>query len=193
MREMTYRGFLERYVRRLSACGCGSMRKLAREVEQDRNERLAVPLVLLAYHTERCGLVRVEAVPGGLLAPELERVSSFGSQEGLQAAMAELRWEDGPLPTEYYKVWESFLARRGRYDERSVKAAMRDRVLAARKVSGESLYRMAKSTGLNQGAVGDFVNRGMLSRLGTDSLDRLVAHAEAEAGDGYRWQWPGVA
>lgn len=183
MYNLAFRTYLEGYVRSLSLCGSGRMRVLAREVESRTNSRLLEPLVVLAAVTGRLHLLEREALPGGLLEPELALMRDLGSPETLVSLLKGDR-EPGvaPLRPEYRKVWRSYTARALASDDGLVRYALRDRVLRARETSGESYYSMAMATGLNGGAVWDALARGNVKRLSRKSMEALATHAEAVAG-----------
>ena len=61
MRELTFVGFLSRYVRELSMSGTNSISKLAREAATN-NYRLREPLLLYALSTDNSALLLVQSI-----------------------------------------------------------------------------------------------------------------------------------
>lgn len=177
MRELSFKGFLEQYVRGLSRDQSGlHLRRLAREAETPAGRRLLVPLVLLALVTDRLHLLDGEASPDGCLDTELARVRRLGAG-AVVGALGTPDWSgEGPLPVEYYKARRAYVSARDRFDETAAKEALRCRALERQAASGTTTYRAAADLSLNEGALWDFLARGNLAALTRDDARRVAEY-----------------
>lgn len=188
MGTLSFTTLLEGYVRYLSYRDgkekTGRLRALAREVERERNYRLLEPLVLLAFLTDRMHLLAAEAVPGGILEPEIKLMSSFESKDDLLAELARQRWflED-PLRNEYLKVWRYYVCERDRKKhEAEHKSLVRERLLPLMGQQGLTPGGVARELGLNRGAVWDWLVRGNPHSLSMESVRTVADHVREHSG-----------
>lgn len=175
MRQLTFSGFLDSYVRYLSG---ESTLALARLVSLLPSEpRLAEPLLLWATVTGRSErLARLLAGNEELLA-ELRQVVSLWEAGRLEDALSS---EDSRLRPEYAKAWRSYVARRDAPARDSrLKLEARERILALESEKDVSRYRMAKDLGLNPGNLHAFLAQGDPKKLALEKAYRLVEYLEA--------------
>ena len=132
MRELTFAGFLSRYVRDLSVSGTNAISKLAREAS-DNNYRLREPLLLYALFSDSTRLL-CGSVENDTLNEKFNAVlDQYGKTQMLQA----LENNDPNLPAEYRKVWRSYLARKNRKQtDAQTKELIRQRILSVQKEKG---------------------------------------------------------
>ena len=174
MRRLTFKGFLESYVKYLAAEDTVDLTRLASVVSGE--PRLAEPLVLWAVVTGR-GARLAELLEEKPLAAEVravERLAEAGRlEETLAAAGPELR-------PEYVKAWRSYVSRRDAASrDARLKLEARQRVLALEAEKGVTRYRMAKALGLNPGNLSAFLVQGNASKLSLDKAFQLVRYLEA--------------
>ena len=174
MRRLTFKGFLESYVKYLAAEDTVDLTRLASLLPGE--PRLAEPLVLWAVVTGR-GARLAALLEENPLAPEVravERLAEAGRlEETLAAAGPELR-------PEYAKAWRSYVSRRDAASrDARLKLEARERVLALEVVKGVTRYRMAKTLGLNPGNLNAFLVQGNASKLSLDKAFQLVRYLEA--------------
>ena len=103
MRELTFPGFLTKYVRSLSLSDTNSVRALAREAAEE-NPRLREPLFLYALYTGKQHLLMKEVKNTGLDLVYGSLLTDH-TYETIEAALQ----KGGVLPPEYDKVWRSLV------------------------------------------------------------------------------------
>lgn len=177
MRMLTFKGFLESYLKHLSGQQTASLSKLAPLTED--NKRLVEPLLLWAVVTNKtrtlAKLLQDQDQPK--LQDELVRLATMEAASQLESVLS----GSGPaLREEYLKVWRSYVARRDAHlrDER-LKLVARERVLALEEQTRVSRYRMAKDLRLNQGNLYAFLNQGNPQKLSLERAYELVNYLES--------------
>ena len=174
VRRLTFKGFLESYVKYLAAEDTVDLTRLASVLSDE--PRLAEPLVLWAVVTGR-GVRLAELLEEKPLASEVRAVEQLAEagrlEETLAAAGPELR-------PEYVKAWRSYVSRRDAASrDARLKLEARQRVLALEAEKGVTRYRMAKALGLNPGNLSAFLVQGNASKLSLDKAFQLVRYLEA--------------
>ncbi len=177
MRRLTFPGFLDRYVRELSAENTGALYSLAREAVH-ANPRLREPLFLYALSTGRERTLS-KAVKGTALEAEFEQIQSRYSYpdllKALQAVPCDLR--EG-----YQKVWRSYQSEANAYERDSrVKALMRMRILALQKEKGISTYRICRDLNLNTANVNAWIKNDDGRKISLPSARKVLEYAEQSA------------
>ena len=99
MRELTFRGFLTQYVKRLSVQETNSLYKLAAEASKS-NARLREPLLLYAVYSEKQDVL-LQATKDPAM---YETYQVIISRYDADAMTALLETSSSALPTEYHKV-----------------------------------------------------------------------------------------
>lgn len=175
MRRLTFKGFLESYVRHLAGrntLALGQIAVLARS-----EPRLVEPLLLWAATTGRAS--RLSEMLGGdvELKLELADLALLDEQGRLETVLSD---PGSLLRPEYAKVWRSYVVRRdaGKRDAQ-LKLQARKRVLALEVQKGVSRYRMAKDLGLNPGNLHAFLSQANPSKVSLDHAYELVRYLEA--------------
>lgn len=174
MRQLTFAGFLDAYVRALAGCDTRSLPQL---VELSRTQpRLVHPLLLWAVTTGRAERL-------SRLLTDSQPKSDLTTLSHLQAAgtlVAALEDEAPQLAPEYAKVWRSYVAKRDAHlRDSQLKLAARQRVLDLESQKHVTRYRMAKDLGLNPGNLHAFLAQGNASKLSLDRAFALVEYLEA--------------
>lgn len=175
MRRLTFKGFLQSYVRALSGEHTLSLRKLAALSEAE--PRLVAPLLLWAVVTDRAE--RLDDLLEGrpTLRQELRSLMRLESNGRLQA---ELSASDSDLRPEYLKVWSSYVARRDAMKrDKDLRLEVRKRVLNLEAQKNVTRYRMAKDLGLNPGNLHAYLSQGNPTKLSLDRVSDLVRYLEA--------------
>lgn len=181
MRMLSFKGFLEAYLRHLSGQESLALSCLAPLASTQK--RLVEPLVLWAVTTEKTGTLSKHFAGQPKLLAELHQLATLADAGLLEAALST---GDSTLRSEYLKVWRSYVVRREAHsrDER-LKLEARRRVLALEASGQVTRYRMAKDLGLNQGNLFAFLKQGNPKKLSLDRAYELVEYLEA-AGDSCR-------
>lgn len=103
MRELTFKGFLAQYVRRLSLSDTNGFYKLAKEASSI-NPRLREPLLLYALYSGKQPIL-LQATKDHKLHAEYRAMLLQHSAD----SMTKLFEEESPLlPPEYHKIWKSY-------------------------------------------------------------------------------------
>lgn len=175
MRQLTFKGFLEAYVRHLSGRRTGSLTELTALL--DSNKRLREPLVLWAVETKRSERLSRLLPDDERVQSELRLLTSFGEAGQLEELLSR---KDSGLRPEYLKVWQSYVVRRDAHtrDER-LKLEARKKDLALESTRQVSRYRMANDLGLNQGNLHAFLSQGNPSKLSLRRAYELVDYLES--------------
>jgi hypothetical protein len=175
MRQLTFSGFLDSYVRYLSGESTFALPRLVALLPSE--PRLAEPLLLWATVTGRSErLARLLAGNQDLLG-ELRQLVSLWEARRLEDALSS---EDSRLRPEYAKAWRSYVTRRDAPDrDARLKLEARDRILALESKKSVSRYRMAKDLGLNPGNLHAFLSQGDPKKMALEKAYRLVEYLEA--------------
>ena len=174
MRQLTFPGFLDRYVRELSIENAGALYSLAREAMSE-NPRLKEPLYLYALSTGREKTL-LKAVRGTALENEYRELQSRYSYSDLLKAFQEIPCN---LPEGYQKVWRSYQSEAHSYDRDSrVKELIRLRIIALQKENGISTYRICKELCLNNSNVNAWLKNADGRKVALDSAREVLDYVE---------------
>ena len=177
MRELTFVGFLRRYVRDLSISGTNSISKLSYEAARE-NFRLREPLLLYAlFSGKEASLLR--SAEGTTLEELYSSVLDRYSKEQMLHAFLT---SDSGLPSAYHKVWRSYLAQKNRKDtDAQTKELMRQRILAMQADKGVSNYRIYKELNLNPGNINDWLKNGAGEKVSLATARRAFEYVNSYA------------
>lgn len=175
MRELTFTGYLTKYVRALSSYDTGSLYKLAAEAAKD-NPRLREPLLLYALFSDNADVLLRASKDKNLHSAYHDMLSQY-SKEDMYTA---LQQEDSKLPVEYQKVWASYLSLKNRHQgENETKALMRNRVLKLQQATKITNYRIYKELGLNPGNVNAWLKHGASEKVSLGTARKVLHYIEA--------------
>jgi hypothetical protein len=170
MRKLTFKGFLASYVKELSHSGTVDVSALAKEATKD-NFRLRAPLVLYAVVHGKSGLLRRELISNVCKEALLQTLDI------LDQSNVEMMLEQGNLPEEYVKVWNSFKVRRDRpQNDEALKAAMRTKIIQLQKDKNCSNYRLYKDLKLNPGNVNSWLKHGDGSKVSYQTAQQIITY-----------------
>ena len=174
MRQLTFRGFLERYVQSLSGKHTTSIYANVREINEG-NYRLREPLFLYAASTGKLRVL-LRAAKGTAL---FEAYQELAEDYSGQALFRSLENEPTTLPPEYARIWHSFQSEK-RMGERDVrlKTIMRERVLALQKEKGITAYRICKDLGLNNANVNAWLKNAAQNKVGIHTARAVLTYVE---------------
>ena len=174
MRELTFKGFLAQYVKRLSKFDTNSLYKLAEEASSD-NPRLKEPLLLFALYSGKQTVLLQATKDQNLLAEYQEMVSLYSADQ-----MTRL-FEDNVsvLPNEYHKVWRSFQSQKNRgQSDAHTKELMRLKVKRLQEQCGVSNYRIYTDLKLNPGNVNAWLKHGVVDKVSLETARRTLRYVE---------------
>lgn len=181
MRMLTFKGFLESYLKHLAGLQTTALSELAPLTEH--NKRLAEPLVLWAVVTNKTNTLSRLLQDQPRLKNELASLATLAAANQLESALSA---SSPDVREEYLKVWRSYVARRDAHsrDER-LKLEARKRVLALETQKHVTRYRMAKDLRLNQGNLYAFLNQGNPRKLSLARAYELVRYLESSDQDAH--------
>lgn len=172
MRELTFAGFLKRYVRELSAGDTNSLYSLAGEAGHD-NPRLREPLFLYAMFTGKEDVL-LKAAKDESLRNAYRRMLEGYDKEDIRRA---LEADDPALGEAYRKVWRSYRGQKNRREtDDETKALMRKRILAMQKEMNVSNYRIYTDLGLNPGNLNAWLKHGESGKVSLSTARRALAY-----------------
>ena len=170
MRKLTFKGFLTQYVKDLSYAGTTDLATLAEEATHN-NFRLRAPLLLYAVKWEKTDLLRSHFMKADGAEELLHMLSSLEKIE-LEDAL-----ENGKLPEEYLKVWNSFKVRRDKpKNEEELKESMRRKILQLQQAKQCSNYRLYKDLKLNPGNINSWLKNGDGSKVSYQTASRIITY-----------------
>lgn len=177
MQELTFKGFLSKYVRSLSSQNTNSLYKLAAEAATD-NPRLREPLFLFALYSQKQDVL-LQATKDSKLYAEYSRMTAQYTQDEMTKALE----DTSPLlPFEYHKVWKSYLSRKnkGQSDDHT-KELMRQKVKRLQEKHGVTNYRIYTDLKLNPGNLNAWLKHGDSEKVSLDTARRTLQYVEARA------------
>ena len=170
MRELTFAGFLSRYVRDLSTSGTNSISKLSHEAAKE-NYRLREPLLLYALFSGKEDLL-FRSIENSILK---EKYLNLHNQYTKDQLLYALMNNDSKIPAEYRKIWRSYKAQKNRKDtDAKTKEMMRQRILEMQKDKGVSNYRIYKELDLNPGNINDWLKNGAGEKVSLATARRTL-------------------
>lgn len=175
MRALSFTGYLESYVLRLSGGQTLALRELLATAKHE--SRLSEPLLLWAVKSGKAASLKKLLAGNDQVLEELEELDSLEQQGVLETALSS---KDSHLSVEYQKVWLSYLARAnaGKRDEQ-LKLEARQVALDLEARKGVTRYRMAKDLQLNPGNLHAFLAQANVSKVSLDRALGLVRYLRA--------------
>ena len=173
MRELSFCGFLKRYVRELSFQDTTSLYKLSAEAARD-NPRLREPLFLYALYANKLNVLLM-ACKGKKLFDSYELMLGYSADE-----MTVLLSEQSPkLAPEYNKVWKSYQSQKNRYkSENETKELMRKKVKHLQEETGVTNYRIYTDLKLNPGNLNAWLKHGDSEKVSLDTARQTLRYVE---------------
>ena len=175
MRQLTIKGYLERYVRSLSYGNTNNIFKLVSEVK-DKHHRLREPLFLYALCVGKTNLLLKAAFGDTLHAQYSELASNYTWPKMLIA----LESGNSSLDDDFHKVYNSYIHMHDmpKTNNRS-KAILLSKIKYMQKNKNISNYRIYTDLQLNPGNINAYLKRGDVSKIGLKTADRIVEYLEA--------------
>lgn len=177
MRELTFKGFLSRYVRELSSSDTVSLYKLAAEAGTN-NPRLKEPLLLYAmFSNKQDVLMKATKMPS--LRSEFEEVVL---QYTVDEVLKMLKEKSVMLSEEYHKVWRSYISEKNRYKtDDYTKELVRKKVKRLQMSGNISNYRIYADLGLNPGNLNAWLKHGECGKVSLNTARKVLSYVENAA------------
>ena len=179
MRQLTFRGFLKKYVYTLSYSKSYSVRKLTDEAVMS-NPRMREALFLYAFFTDSMDTLLEKSKPLPELHEEYSRIASryCGKPELLLKDL-----EDGnetALPPRYLNTYTSYLSKRNAPQRHAyTHGLMCDRLRELQLLYGVSAYRLYTDLHLNPGNVNAYLKHRDCSKVSCETARSMLAYVEA--------------
>ena len=168
MRELTFKGFLSSYIKQLSKNDTVDLQILAREAITD-NPRLKTPLLLYAIENEKIHTLR-ETISKEERAAEIIHMLDTLSEQNIRNEL-----EEGKLPEEYQKVWNSYLVRKNAPKrDGDLKDKMRDKILALQQQKNCTNYRIYTDLKLNPGNINSWLKNGNSAKVSFKTAEKIL-------------------
>jgi len=178
MRQLTFRGFLHKYIKGLSYCGSSDIRSLAQEV-QVKNYRLVEPLVLYALSVNKSNYLNRVANDSLLLA-ESFRFEHMNLDDVIAVLEHELVNNAAVIPSNYVKTYQSYVYYRDKQKSQNhTKMLMRDVINELREQKNISVYRVYTDLNLNHGCVHNYVKNGNVQGISLNTAKRILEYLKA--------------
>ena len=168
MGALTFREFLAAYLKELSFTGTDNLTELAREAVCE-NARLRAPLLLYAVTHEKASPLRNNLAQLDHTAPLSELLTLLESSD------VEALLEQGTLPLDYWKVWNSFQVRRDlEKNETALIAATRRKALHLLQEKHCDDSQLCSELGLNPGEVSRWLRQGDDAGISYEAAARII-------------------
>ena len=175
MRILTFKGFLNQYVRTLSGMETNDIRRLASEIYQ--NYRLTEPLVLFAMSVNK-----MEYLKSITTNPVLSKaIQIFPENIGWEDAVYKLENNDITIPYEFIKVYNSYKSVRDRNKaEKHTKGLLHMQIKYLQQEKNVSTYRIYTDLGLNHGNVNAYLKYGDISKVSLEVAEKVLEYLAAK-------------
>lgn len=174
MRELTFSGFLQKYVRDLSEQNTLNLYKLTAETAS-KNPRLREPLLLYALFADKSDVLLMAAKDKKLHAEYADVLNRFDKQQMASALQAQSR----KLPAGYLKVWKSYLSEKNRtITDNHTKALMWNKISRLQNEKQVTNYRLYTDLQLNHGNLNAYLKHGDSSKLSLDTTRKVLQYLE---------------
>ena len=175
MRELTFEGFLTRYVHQLSREGTNSVYKLAKEAGTD-NPRLREPLALYASWKGKESLLLQAAKQPELRNFYAQFFATF-NRDSLEKALEQ---QDPTIPEEYRKVWRSYQSMKNRLSaEDHTKELMRGKLKRIQEKKRISNYRIYTDLHMNPGNLNAWLKHGDSGKVSLATARKALQYVES--------------
>ena len=144
MREITFSGFLKKYLEDLSGQNGENLSRLAEEADKG-NPRLKEPLILYAYFCKQPQTVKRQFANSSLYKEFCDFLEKFKNKEEAMNYLS----QENPL-NNYRKVYKSYLSKRDRNKiENDLKNDIREEILSVLNNKSVTAYSVIKEQSLN--------------------------------------------
>ena len=175
MRQLTFRGFLKRYLKALSGENGINLRALLSSAESD-NLRLREPLLLYMMVIGKKQQF-LEFANGKEAFSEMVAVANTYDWKSLELA---LEAKEESLPIQLQKVYDSYCVKRDwKKGENHSKSLMWNKITKLQREKNISNYRIYKDLELNPGNINAYLKHGDSSKLSLATARKTLDYLEA--------------
>lgn len=166
MRELTFVGFLKRYLKRLSFNNSTNLSKLAQELSD--NPRLREPLFLYVVFIDRQKTIMKELIND-------KEYINFIKKYDKQTLLELLNKSNKELKEEYLKVWRSYLSDRNKPEsDYHTKELILKNVLKLKNTKKISNYRIYTQLKLNHGNINAWLKNGECNKVSLEIAREIL-------------------
>lgn len=170
MRQLTFKGFLTRYVRGLSYQDTNSLYKLTQEAATS-NPRLVEPLFLYALYTKNLEVLLRAAKH----TSKFDVFASLADQYNETDMDALFENNSAELPDAFRKTWRSYQSIKNRtVSDNQTKDFMRRKIVRLQESKRITNYRIYKSLELNPGNVNAWLKTGASEKVSLETARRIL-------------------
>lgn len=163
MREITFKGYLERQMCELSDCKSKSLYKFARLAENNARLKDVLCLYFSFYVNDK-------------LKNQLTKKYKYLSEECRKLSKKSPEDIDDSL-SEYKTVYTNYLNQKNSMESTNkIKLLMWKRIVELKTEKGISNYQIYKSLNLNSGNVNAFLKNADVSKVGLDTVRRMLSY-----------------
>jgi hypothetical protein len=174
MRELTFSGFLRKYVCELSEQKTMSLYKLAKEASVN-TPRLREPLFLYALFSDKTDVL-LNATKDKRLHAEYSDLLNYFDKAHLLVALKE---QNSRLDSGYLKVWKSYVSEKNRLStDNQTKLLMRNKIVRLQNEKQVTNYRLYTDLELNPGNLNAYLKHGDSSKLSLDTSRKVLNYLE---------------
>ena len=175
MRQLTFEGFLKKYVRELSYCNSNSFHKLLKESEF-QNPRLKELLMLYAYLSLDKNKLNKMFSNYNWFQKES---AHFENYLDIDMLISDLKNEDSNIPVEYKKFYKTYVnMRNSSLSDMHTKELMLKKIIRLQVIKKVSTYRLYTDLKLNPGNLNDFVKNKKLDKISLRNSKRILNYLE---------------
>jgi hypothetical protein len=166
MRELTFVGFLKRYIKRLSYNNSINLSKLAQELSV--NPRLREPLFLYSVLIDRQKTIMQELIND-------KEYINFIKKYDKKILIELLNESNKELKEEYLKVWRSYLSERNKPEsDYHTKELILKNVLMLKNTKKISNYRIYTQLKLNHGNINAWLKNGECNKVSLEIARKIL-------------------
>lgn len=175
MRELTFKGFLKKYLNELSYCHSNSFYKLSKEAES-QNPRLREPLLIYAnLSLEKDKLLRILSYYKWFQ----KDYDYFKNYQKSNLLIDDLTNDESDIPIDYKKVYKTYINLRDyTVHDMYTKELMWNKIAKLKSEKSISNYRLYTDLNLNHGNLNDFVKNKRFSKLSLVNTKKVLNYLE---------------
>lgn len=174
MRELTFLGFLKKYVHSLSLNNTYNIRKLVEEAATS-NPRLREPLLLYALFSKKQERLLHASQQVGLDVFYGELLSKYDSDSMVIALQSK-----GNLPVGYEKVWHTYQSQKSRQiTDDYTKELIRKKVRSLQERHNVTNYRIYTDLNLNPGNLNAWLKHGHCEKVSLNAARKVLQYLKS--------------
>ena len=180
MRELTFKGFLKKYLNELSYCHSNSFYKLSKEAES-QNPRLREPLLIYVnLSLEKDKLLRILS-NYKWFQKDYDYFKNYQKSNLLiDDLMDDLMNDGSDIPIDYKKVYKTYINLRDyTVHDMHTKELMWNKITKIKAEKSVSTYRLYTDLNLNHGNLNDFVKNKKLDKLSLENTKKVLNYLES--------------